>query len=59
MEEYTYKHTSWWKGFMKYTVEMGSVAVLYVPNFINISSGIRKLFMRDAPTRRQDGDLVS
>jgi hypothetical protein len=28
---------------MKYAVEMGSVAMIYVPNFIKIGSGIRKL----------------
>jgi hypothetical protein len=24
IEEYTYRHTDWWKGFMKYAAEMGS-----------------------------------
>jgi hypothetical protein len=28
---------------MKYTVEMGSGAVIYVPSFIKIGSGIHKL----------------
>jgi hypothetical protein len=28
---------------MKYPVEMGSGAVIYMPNLININSGIRKL----------------
>jgi hypothetical protein len=28
---------------MKYTVEMGSVAMIYVPSFIKIGSGIQKL----------------
>jgi hypothetical protein len=30
-------------GFMKYADEMGSVAMIYVPYFINIGSGIQKL----------------
>jgi hypothetical protein len=25
---YTYRHTDWWEGFMKYAVEMGSVAMI-------------------------------
>jgi hypothetical protein len=29
--------------FMKYAVEMGSGAMLYVPSFINIGSDIQKL----------------
>jgi hypothetical protein len=28
---------------MKYDVEMGSVAMIYIPYFIKIGSGIRKL----------------
>jgi hypothetical protein len=28
---------------MKYAVEMGSDAVIYIPNFIKISSGIQNL----------------
>jgi hypothetical protein len=28
---------------MKYAVEMGSGAVIYVPSFIKIGSGIRKI----------------
>jgi hypothetical protein len=28
---------------MKYAVEMGSVAMIYIPSFIKISSGIQKL----------------
>jgi hypothetical protein len=29
---------------MKYAVEMGSDATIYIPDFIKISSGIQKLF---------------
>jgi hypothetical protein len=28
---------------MKYAVEMGSVAMIYIPSFIKIGSGIQKL----------------
>jgi hypothetical protein len=31
------------EGFMKYAVEMGSGAMIYIPSFINIGSGIPKL----------------
>jgi hypothetical protein len=34
-------HTDRWEGFMKYTVEMGSDAVIYVPSFIKTGSGVR------------------
>jgi hypothetical protein len=30
-------------GIMKYAVEMGSGAMIYIPNFIKIGSGIQKL----------------
>jgi hypothetical protein len=30
-------------GFVNYAVEMGSGAVIYVPNFIKIGSGVQKL----------------
>jgi hypothetical protein len=31
---------------MKYTVEMGSVAMIYIPSFIKIGSGIQRLMGR-------------
>jgi hypothetical protein len=31
---------------MKYVVEMGSVAMIYVPSFLKIGSGIQKLIGR-------------
>jgi hypothetical protein len=43
---------------MKHAVEMGSVAVIYIPNFIKIGSGIQKL-IGDTQTRRQDEDRIS
>jgi hypothetical protein len=32
-----------WEGFMKYATEMGSNAMMYVPNYIKTGSGIQKL----------------
>jgi hypothetical protein len=40
---YTYRHTDWWEGFMQYAVEMGSGAMIYIPSFIQIGSGIQKM----------------
>jgi hypothetical protein len=33
--------TNRWEGFMKYAVEMGSGAMIYIPSFIKIGSGIQ------------------
>jgi hypothetical protein len=41
---------------MKYAVEMGSSAVIYIPSFIKIGSGVQK---RDIQTHRQRDDLIS
>jgi hypothetical protein len=30
----TYKHTDWWEQFMKYAIEMGSGAKIYIPSFL-------------------------
>jgi hypothetical protein len=35
---------------MKYAVEMGSSAKVYIPNFVKTSSGIQKLIGRFAQT---------
>jgi hypothetical protein len=43
---------------MKYAVEMGSGAMIYIPSFINIGSGNQKL-IGDTQTQRQQGDLIS
>jgi hypothetical protein len=43
---------------MKYAVEMGSGAVIYVPIFIKIGSGIQKL-IGGIQRHRQQGDLIS
>jgi hypothetical protein len=38
---------------------MGSGAVIYVPSFIKIGSGIQKLIGGDTQTYRQQRDLIS
>jgi hypothetical protein len=40
---YTYRHTDWWEGFMKYDVEMDSGAMIYIPSFIKTGTGIQNL----------------
>jgi hypothetical protein len=44
---------------MKYTVEMGSNAMIYMPAFIEIGSGIQKRIEGDSQTHRQHGDHIS
>jgi hypothetical protein len=41
---------------MKYVVEMGPGAMIYIPSFIKISSDIQKF---DRGIYRQHGDLIS
>jgi hypothetical protein len=36
------RHTDLWEDFMKDATEMGSCAVIYIPSFIKIDSGIQK-----------------
>jgi hypothetical protein len=45
--------------FMKYVVEMGSGAIIYVPSFINICSAIQKLNGEDLQPHRPHGDFIS
>jgi hypothetical protein len=42
-DTHTYIHTGCWEGFMKYAVEVGSGAMIYIPSSIKIGSGILKL----------------
>jgi hypothetical protein len=35
---------------MKYAVEMGSCAVIYIPSFIKIGPGVQKLIRGDTQT---------
>jgi hypothetical protein len=46
--------------FMNYVVEMGSDAMIYIPSFIKIGSGIQKLLGEmQIQTHRQQGNLRS
>jgi hypothetical protein len=44
---------------MKYAVEMGSGAKIYIPNFIKTGSCIQKLTAGDSQIHRRPGDLES
>jgi hypothetical protein len=45
---------------MKHTIEMGSGAVICVPNFTKADAGIRKLLEGiHIQTHRQQGDIIS
>jgi hypothetical protein len=46
------------EGFIKYAVEMGSGVMIYIPSFIKIGSGIKKL-IGGAYTDTQHGDRIS
>jgi hypothetical protein len=39
---------------MKYAVEMGSSAMIYIPSFINTGSGIQKLIRTDTYTKTEE-----
>jgi hypothetical protein len=54
-----YRHTDWLEGFMKYAAEMSSGAMIYIPSFIKIGSGIRKLIGLASQTHRQHGGHIS
>jgi hypothetical protein len=40
-EGYTYGHTDGWQGFIKYSVEMGSGAMMYIPSFKKLVQAFR------------------
>jgi hypothetical protein len=44
---------------MKYAADMGSGAMVYIPSFLKIGSGIQKLMGGNTQTHRQHGDLLS
>jgi hypothetical protein len=46
-------------GIYGVAVEIDSGAMIYIPSFIKIGSGIRKLFGWDTQTHRQHGDRIS
>jgi hypothetical protein len=39
---YTHRHTGWWEGFMMYAADIVSGAMIHIPSFIKIGSGIQK-----------------
>jgi hypothetical protein len=43
---------------MKYAIEMGSGAKIYIPSFMKFGSGIQKL-IGNTQMHRQHGDLIS
>jgi hypothetical protein len=43
---------------MKDAVEINSVALIYMPSFIKIGSGVQ-ILIGDKQTRRHDGDRIS
>jgi hypothetical protein len=44
---------------MKYAVEMGSGAMVYIPSFIKIGLGTQKLIEGASQTHRQQGDRIN
>jgi hypothetical protein len=44
---------------MKYAVEIGSGATIYIPSFIKIGSSIQKLMGGGGFRERKQGDLIS
>jgi uncharacterized RmlC-like cupin family protein len=52
MKEDTQRRPDWWEGFMKYAAEMGPGAMIYIPSFVKIGSGIQKLIRADSQTYR-------
>jgi hypothetical protein len=44
---------------MKYAVEMGSGAMIYIPSFIKIGPGFQKLIRGHTRTHRQHGGRIS
>jgi hypothetical protein len=44
---------------MKYAVEIGSGAMIYIVSFRNIDAGIQKLIGGETETHRQQCDLIS
>jgi hypothetical protein len=43
---YSYRHTNWWQGFIKYAIETDWGVMIYIPSFIKIDSSIQKLVRR-------------
>jgi hypothetical protein len=55
----TYRHTDWWERFKEYAVEIGPGAMIHIPLFIKIGSGVQKLVGIYTETHRQQVNLIS
>jgi hypothetical protein len=44
---------------MKYAVEMGSGAIIYIPSFIKIGSAVQNLKPGDTQIHREHGNRIS
>jgi hypothetical protein len=44
---------------MKYAVELGSYAMMYIPALIKIGADVQKLIGMESQAHRQCGDLIS
>jgi hypothetical protein len=44
---------------MRYAIEMGSCAMIYMPSFVKIVSGIETLLGGNTQRHRQNGDRIS
>jgi hypothetical protein len=51
--------TDWWERFLNYAVKMGWDAVIYIPSFMNIGSGIQKLMWYTHTCARADSNVIS
>jgi hypothetical protein len=50
-----YRYADRWEGFMKYTAELSSCTMTYIPSFTNMQSGIQKLM---GGTQRHTDSIV-
>jgi hypothetical protein len=57
IEGYTYIDTDWWEEFIKYPVEMGSCAMICIPDSIKTYWGVQKLIR--GINRYIDGMVIS
>jgi hypothetical protein len=53
-----YRHTEWWEAFMKYAVQMGSVAIIYT-RFHKDWFRHSKINKRTSQTHKQEEDRIS
>jgi hypothetical protein len=51
---YTYRQTDFWEGDMKYSLQIRSYAMIYVPNILKTGSGIQKFIVGYTCTNRKE-----